>query len=208
MIHAELHPPAGPADEPVPRRGAREEGRLPSPPPPDSPCDDKPSPSASDGGIGNSSVTAAVLLSCCRCWRGCRRRRCSRRQHAAAGRGDQAAAQHQRAPSGPERRRSQLHWLRHAPALDPCSSSSITHSGGSRLKNETPPITELSQERSSMQRPALATPCPLALRSAAAWTRTGTGTRARTRPAPRACPDSTTRRPCRGRREIIEVFQS
>ena len=28
------------------------------------------------------------------------------------------------------------------------------HSGGSRLKNETPPITELSQERSSMQRPA------------------------------------------------------
>ena len=26
--------------------------------------------------------------------------------------------------------------------------------GGSRLKNETPPITELSQERSSMQRPA------------------------------------------------------
>ena len=50
-----------------------------------------------------------------------------------------------------------------------------------------------------MQRPALATPCPLALRSAAAWTRTGTGTRARTRPAPRACPDSTTRRPCRGR---------
>ena len=62
MIHAELHPPAGPADEPVPRRGAREEGRLPSPPPPDSPCDDKPSPSASDGGIGNSSVTAAVWL--------------------------------------------------------------------------------------------------------------------------------------------------
>jgi hypothetical protein len=73
------------------------------------------------------------------------------------------------------------------------------HSGGSRLKNETPPITKLSQERSSMQRPALATPCPLALRSAAASTRTGTGTRARTRPAPRACPDSTTRRPCRGR---------
>ena len=72
-------------------------------------------------------------------------------------------------------------------------------SGCSRLKSETPPITELSQERSSMQRPALATPCPLALRSAAAWTRTGTGTRARTRPAPRACPDSTTRRPCRGR---------
>ena len=86
-------------------------------------------------------------------------------------------------------------WLRHGPALASCSSSSITHSGGSRLKNETPPITELSQERSSMQRPALATPCPLALRSAAAWTRTGTGTRARTRPAPRACPDSTTRRP-------------
>ena len=28
MIHAELHPPAGPADEPVPRRGAREEGSL------------------------------------------------------------------------------------------------------------------------------------------------------------------------------------
>ena len=102
MIHAELHPPAGPADEPVPRRGAREEGRLPSPPPPDSPCDDKPSPSASGGGIGNSSVTAAVLLSCCRCWRGCRRRRCSRRQHAAAGRDDQAAAQDQRAPSGPD----------------------------------------------------------------------------------------------------------
>ena len=72
-------------------------------------------------------------------------------------------------------------------------------SGCSRLKSEPPPITELSQERSSMQRPALATPCPLALRSAAAWTRTGTGTRARTRPAPRACPDSTTRRPCRGR---------
>ena len=84
----------------------------------------------------------------------------------------------------------------------------LCDSGGSRLKNETPPITDLSQERSSMQRPALATPCPLALRSAAAWTRTGTGTRARTRPAPRACPDSTTRRPCRGRREIIEVFQS
>ena len=62
-------------------------------------------------------------------------------------------------------------------------------SGGSRLKNETPPITELSQERSSMQRPALATPCPLALRSAAACTRTGTGTRARSRPAPRACPE-------------------
>ena len=40
---------------------------------------------------------------------------------------------------------------------------------------------------------------PTALRSAAPWTRTGTGTRARTRPAPRACPDSTTRRPCRGR---------
>ena len=209
MIHAELHPPAGPADEPVPRRGAREEGRLPSPPPPDSPCDDKPSPSASDGGIGNSSVTAAVLLSCCRCWRGCRRRRCSRRQHAAAGRDDQAAAQDQRAPSGPGADGlSFRHWLRHAPALASCSSSSITHSGGSRLKNETPPITELSQERSSMQRPALATPCPVALRSAAAWTRTGTGTRARTRPAPRACPDSTTRRPCRGRREIIEVFQS
>ena len=62
-------------------------------------------------------------------------------------------------------------------------------SGGSRLKNETPPITKLSQERSSMQRPALATPCPLALRSAAACTRTGTGTRARSRPAPRACPE-------------------
>ena len=88
-------------------------------------------------------------------------------------------------------------------------------SGCSRLKNETPPITELSQERSSMQRPALATPCPLALRSAAAWTRTGTGTRARTRPAPRACPDSTTRRPCRGRLsfgekigEITEVLKA
>ena len=62
-------------------------------------------------------------------------------------------------------------------------------SGCSRLKSETPPITELSQERSSMQRPALATPCPLALRSAAACTRTGTGTRARSRPAPRACPE-------------------
>ena len=102
---------------------------------------------------------------------------------------------------GPRRRRSQLHWLRHAPALASCSSSSITHSGGSRLKNETPPITELSQERSSMQKPALATPCPLALRSAAAWTRTGTGTRARTRP-PESLPRldlSTTRRPCRGR---------
>ena len=66
-----------------------------------------------------------------------------------------------------------------------------------------------------MQRPDLATPCPLALRSAAAWTRTGTGTRARTRPAPRACPDSTTRRPCRGRLsfgekigEITEVLKA
>ena len=34
--------------------------------------------------------------------RRCRRRRCSRRQHAAAGRDDQAAAQDQRAPSGPD----------------------------------------------------------------------------------------------------------
>ena len=66
LIYAELHPPAGapggPADEPVPRRGAREEGSLPSPPPPHSPSDGKPSPSPSDGGIGNSSVTAAVWL--------------------------------------------------------------------------------------------------------------------------------------------------
>jgi len=62
LIYAELHPPAGPADEPVPRRGAREEGSLPSPPPPQSPSDGKPSPSPSDGGIGNSSVTAAVWL--------------------------------------------------------------------------------------------------------------------------------------------------
>ena len=62
-------------------------------------------------------------------------------------------------------------------------------SGGSRLKNETPPITELNQQRASMKRPALATPCPLALRSVAACTRTGTGTRARSRPAPRACPE-------------------
>ena len=53
---------AGPADEPVPRRGAREEGSLPSPPPPHSPSDGKPSPLPSDGGIGNSSVTAAVWL--------------------------------------------------------------------------------------------------------------------------------------------------
>ena len=57
-------------------------------------------------------------------------------------------------------------------------------SGGSRLKNETPPITELNQQRASMKSPALATPCPLALRSVAACTRTGTGTRARSRPAP------------------------
>ena len=62
LIYAELHPPAGPADEPVPRRGARGEGSLSSPPPPDSPSDDKPSPSPSDGGIGNSSVTAAGWL--------------------------------------------------------------------------------------------------------------------------------------------------
>ena len=62
------------------------------------------------------------------------------------------------------------------------------HHALSRLKNETQPITELSQERLSMQRPALATPRPFALRSAAAWTRTSTGTRARTRRAPRACP--------------------
>ena len=66
-------------------------------------------------------------------------------------------------------------------------------SGGSRLKNETPPITELNQQRASMKRPdeetGFRTPCPLALRSAAACTRTGTGTRARSRPAPRACPE-------------------
>ena len=35
-----------------------------------------------------------------------------------------------------------------------------------------------------MKSPALATPCPLALRSVAACTRTGTGNRARSRPAP------------------------
>ena len=35
-------------------------------------------------------------------------------------------------------------------------------SGGSHLKNETPPITELNQQRASMNSPALATPCPLA----------------------------------------------
>ena len=66
-------------------------------------------------------------------------------------------------------------------------------SGGSHLKNETPPITELNQQRASMKRPdeetGSRTPCPLALRSAAACTRTGTGTRARSRPAPRACPE-------------------
>ena len=65
----------------------------------------------------------------------------------------------------------------------------------SRLKNETQPITELSQERSSMRRPALATPRPFALRSAAAWTRTSTGTRARTCRAPRACPSCNRLRP-------------
>ena len=184
-----LHPPAGPADEPVPRRGAREEGRLPSPPPPDSPSDDKPSPSPSDGGIGNSSVAAAVWLrmlagmpppkmlmtSTCSC-----RSRCS----------CSSARPTRSFRCGP--RLSKLHWLRRAPALASCSSSTIMHYGGSRLKNETPPITKLSQERSSMQRPALATPCPLALRSAAAWTRTGIGTRARTRPARRACPEHCT----------------
>ena len=60
MIHAELHPPAGPADEPVPRRGARGEGSLSSPPPPDSPSDDKAPLSSSDGGIGNSSGSGVV----------------------------------------------------------------------------------------------------------------------------------------------------
>ena len=48
---------------------------------------------------------------------------------------------------------SQLHWLRHAPALDPCSSSSIMHAPVAAVKNETTPITELNQQRASMKRP-------------------------------------------------------
>ena len=60
---AELHPPAGPADELY--SGAAHERRaacLRRLRLTQSPSDDKPSQSPSDGGIGNSSVTAAVWL--------------------------------------------------------------------------------------------------------------------------------------------------
>jgi hypothetical protein len=88
------------------------------------------------------------------------------------------------------RRLSQLHWLRHAPALASCSRAAASRTLRWQPSEERDPADNRAQpQRTSMKRPALATPCPPALRSAAACTRTGTGTRARSRPAPRACPE-------------------